>query len=70
VIYGGKVVHSQASPMNNVTIDMAAFAAGFSADAGDNDIFASAGPGVIFVVSSDGGSAKIISGTTTGQGAN
>jgi hypothetical protein len=70
VIYGGKVVHSQASPMNNVTIDMQAFAAGFSADAGDNDIFASGGPGVIFVVSSDGGSAKIISSSTSGQGAN
>ena len=56
--------------MNNVTIDMAAFAAGFSADAGDDDIFASAGAGVIFVVSSDGGSAKIVSVAVPGQGAN
>jgi hypothetical protein len=67
VIYGGQPVHTGTTPLTNVTIDIQAEAV---SRAGDNHTFASGGPGVIFVVSDKGGSTKIISSSTTGQGAN
>jgi hypothetical protein len=69
VIFGGEVVYTAPSPGNisNVTIDIQAEAV---SRAGDIHTYASGGPGVIFVVSDKGGSTKIISSSTTGQGAN
>jgi hypothetical protein len=69
VVFGGLVVYtgSNNGSLSNVTIDIQALAVSL---AGDIHTYASGGPGVIFVVSDKGGSIKITSSSTTGQGAN